>query len=75
MYDQPGTELQGANVSSNLELTSGYHQIRMKALDVENPAFDSSLGLFQFKVLPFGCVMHPGCKAGRGHLSNSHGIC
>ena len=52
--DDAYTTVREARVFSAIDLTSGYHQIRLPEEDVTKTSFRTPLGLFQFKVLPFG---------------------
>ena len=52
--------LNGATVFSCLDLQQAYHQIRLKDADVQKTAFTTSLGLFEYRVLPFGLSNAPG---------------
>ena len=46
--------MSGSSVFTTLDLTKGYHQMRLTEESKEITAFSSPKGLFQWKVLPMG---------------------
>ena len=47
------------NIFSQLDLTSGYHQTRIREEDVPKTCFVTRYGSFEWKVLPFGLSNSP----------------
>jgi hypothetical protein len=51
--------LSGARYFSSLDLTSGYHQLRLPASEILKTAFNTHFGKFEWRVLPMGLSNAP----------------
>nr|GEY49153.1 putative reverse transcriptase domain-containing protein [Tanacetum cinerariifolium] len=52
-------QLQGSSVYSNIDLQSGYHQLRVNDEDILKMTFRICFGLYELQVMPFGLTNAP----------------